>query len=149
MSRKIFAGKGQAGSYPVLRMAKMKTKSQHGGRLALLGVDTCKSIIFSRLQHGHSIRFSKSVLEASPTYFEQLCSERRVVRYVKGRPVRRFERVSHRARAEALDCACYAWAARSIVQIPPDQREDALRRADATAPLPAAFRSKFMARHRA
>jgi phage terminase large subunit GpA-like protein len=128
-------------------MAKMKTKSQHGGRLALLGVDTCKSIIFSRLQHGHSIRFSKSVLEASPAYFEQLCSERRIIRYVRGRPVRRFERVSHRARAEALDALVYCWAARSIVQVPPDAREEQLRNPEAASPPPAVFRSKFMARH--
>jgi phage terminase large subunit GpA-like protein len=147
MNRKIFAGKGQAGSYPVLRMAKMKTKSQHGGRLALLGVDTCKSIIFSRLQHGHSIRFSKSVLEASPVYFEQLCSERRTIRYVRGRTVRRFERVSHRARAEALDCLVMSWCARSLVQVPNDARETALRNPEAASPQPSVFRSKFMTRH--
>jgi phage terminase large subunit GpA-like protein len=144
MSRKIFAGKGQAGSYPVLRMAKAKTKSAHGGRLALLGVDTIKGVIFSRLQHGRSIRFSKSVLEASPTYFEQLCSERRVVRYVRGRPVRRFERKTHSARAEALDCAVYAWAARSIVQVPLDAREDQLRRIEAAGPPASVFRSRFV-----
>jgi phage terminase large subunit GpA-like protein len=149
MSRKIFAGKGQAGSYPVLRMAKATSKSAHNGRLALIGADTVKSIVFSRLQHGRSIRFSKSVLEASPTYFEQLCSERRIIRYVRGRPVRRFERVSHRARAESLDCLCYAWAARSIVQVPADARETSLRNPEAASPPPAVYRSRFMEKHRA
>jgi phage terminase large subunit GpA-like protein len=110
MGRKVFSGKGQSGSHPALRMAKVNSKSAHGGRLALCGVDTVKSIIFDRLQHGKSIRFSQSVTEASADYFEQLCSERRVIRYSKGRPVRRFERKTAHARAESLDCLTYAGA---------------------------------------
>jgi phage terminase large subunit GpA-like protein len=50
-----------------------------------------------------------------PVYFEQLASERRVVRYKRGQPIRRFERISGRARAEALDCLVYAFAARAVV----------------------------------
>jgi phage terminase large subunit GpA-like protein len=144
LNRRIWAGKGMAGTRPALAVAKLKAKSQHGGRLFLCGVDTIKSTIFNRLQHGRSIRFSKS-LEA--TYYEQLASEKKIVRYVTGRPVRRFERVSHRARAEALDCLVYSFAARRGLTIALDAREDALRRADATSPPPAVFRSKFMARH--
>jgi hypothetical protein len=50
-----------------------------------------KTVIFDRLQRGRSIRFSHT-LELS--YFEQLAAEKRIVRYKRGRPVRRFERVS-------------------------------------------------------
>ncbi len=149
MGRRIWAGKGMAGSRAALQMAKVKAKSAaHGGRLFLVGVDTLKQTIFQRLQHGRSIRFSKSL---EPVYYEQLAAERRVVRYVRGRPVRRFERKSSRARAEALDCLVYAIAARSGLQIPLDQREFDLRspELDLHSPelasaVPTVYRSKFM-----
>ena len=97
-------------------MAKIKAKSAaHGGRLFLVGVDTIKQTLFQRLQHGRSIRFSKSL---EPVWFEQLAGERRVVRYLRGRPVRRFERKTSRSRAEALDCLVYNFAARSGLTIP-------------------------------
>jgi phage terminase large subunit GpA-like protein len=57
---------------------------------------------------------------------EQLCSERKVLRYVRGLPVRRFERKPG-AKAEALDCLVYAFAARQGVTIHADTREDELR----------------------
>jgi phage terminase large subunit GpA-like protein len=58
------------------------------------------------------IRFSAS-LEA--VYYEQLASERRTIRYRKGQPIRRFERISGRVRAEAWDCLVYAFAARAAI----------------------------------
>ena len=144
LGRRIWAGKGMAGSRPALQMAKVKAKSAaHGGRLFLIGVDTIKQTLFQRLQHGRSIRFSKS-LEA--VWYEQLASERRVVRYVRGRPVRRFERKSSRARAEALDCLVYNFAARSGLTIPLDQREADLRLPDPPSPPPTVYRSRFMGR---
>jgi phage terminase large subunit GpA-like protein len=146
LSRRIWAGKGMAGTRPALAVAKLKAKSQHGGRLFLVGVDTIKSTIFNRLQHGRSIRFSRSL---EPVYYEQLTSERRVIRYVRGRPVRRFERKTSHARAEALDALVYNFAARSGLTIPLDAREDQLRNPEASAPPPAVFRSRFMEKHRA
>lgn len=125
LSRRVFACKGLAGARPFCQFAKVKHKTAaHGGRLVLVGADTIKQAIFQRLEHGRTIRFSKS-LEA--VYYEQLASERRIIRYVKGRPVRRFERKSSRARAEALDCLVYGLAAREIVRINLDQREQNLR----------------------
>ena len=93
-------------------------------RLALIGVDTFKNIIFDRLQRGRGIRFSRSL---EPVYYEQLASERRVVRYSRGQPVRRFERVSSRTRAEALDALVYATAARSAVTVSFERREAEVR----------------------
>jgi Phage terminase large subunit (GpA) len=61
-----------------------------------------------RLSRGRSIRFSDSL---EPVWFERLCSERKVLRYVRGLPVRRFERKPG-AKAEALDCLVYAFTAR-------------------------------------
>jgi phage terminase large subunit GpA-like protein len=83
-----------------------------------------KTQLFNRLQRGRSIRFSDT-LEA--VYFEQLAAEKLVIRYRFGRPIRRFERVSGRARAEALDCLVYAIAARHAVPVQWPARENALR----------------------
>ena len=123
LSRRVFAGKGLFGARPGFAMAKGK---RIGGRLALIGVDTIKNVIFDRLQHGRGIRFSRSL---EPVYYEQLASERRVVRYSRGQPIRRFERTG-RTRAEALDCLTYAYAARQSVNIGYDRREAELRNAD-------------------
>lgn len=120
MGRRVFAGKGMAGNRPGFAMAKGK---RIGGKLAIIGVDVLKSTIFEKLQRGSTIRFSDSL---EPVFFEQLASERRVIRYVRGQPVRRFERISTRARAEALDAMVYAFAARQAVTVSYDGRERAL-----------------------
>jgi phage terminase large subunit GpA-like protein len=114
--------KGVFGSRPGFAIAKGK---KVGGRLAIIGVDVLKATVFDRLQRGRTIRFLNTL---EPSYFEQLASERRVVRYKRGQPVRRFERISARARAEALDALVYAFAARQAVTITFDRREAELRR---------------------
>ena len=125
VARRVFASKGLAGARPAFQMAKGK---RIAGRLALIGVDGLKNIIFDRLQRGRGIRFSNTL---EPIYFEQLASERRVIRYSRGQPVRRFERIG-RVRAEALDALVYSFAARQSVPIVFDRREQELR-----SPLPA------------
>lgn len=120
-SRRVMAIKGMYGNRPSIQASKAKVK---GGRLWLVGVDVVKTTIFNRLQRGQLIRFSHDL---EPVYYEQLASERRVIRYKRGLPTRRFERVSGRAKAEALDCLCYAFACRSAVTIHFDAREQTLR----------------------
>lgn len=112
--RKIMAGKGVAGTRPPVTASHAK-----GVRLFLVGVDGLKSQILTRLSRGRTIRFSDS-LEAA--WYEQLASEHRVIRYVRGQPVRRFERKPG-MRAEALDCVVYAFAARHLVTANLDRRE--------------------------
>lgn len=138
--RRIMAFKGMAGARPAFAVSKSKIKG--GGRLWLIGVDTLKASLFNRLQRGSSIRFSKSL---EPSFFEQLASERRVVRYTRGQPVRRFERISGRAKAEALDCLIYATAARSAISTQADAREAELRMTVTTA-TPSVIRSAWMSR---
>jgi phage terminase large subunit GpA-like protein len=101
----------------------MQQGKRIGAKLALIGVDGLKNVIFDRLQRGRGIRFSKSL---EPVYYEQLASERRVVRYVRGQPTRRFERIG-KTRNESLDCLVYAFAARSPVNVGFDRREAELR----------------------
>jgi len=123
-SRRIFAGKGMFGARPSFAMAKGKAIKD---KLALIGVDGIKNVIFDRLQRARGIRFSASL---EPIYYEQVASERRVIRYSRGQPIRRFERVSSRQRAEALDALVYATAARSAVTVSFDRREAELRSAE-------------------
>jgi phage terminase large subunit GpA-like protein len=108
-SRRIMAIKGLSGGRPDIQVSKGKVKG--GGRLWVVGVENIKTTLFSRLQRGQMIHFSHTL---EPVYFEQLASERRVVRYRKGQPIRRFERISGR-RAESWDCLVYAHAARAAM----------------------------------
>ena len=136
--RKIMAGKGVAGTRPPVAASQAK-----GVRLFLVGVDGLKSQILTRLSRGRTIRFSDSLETA---WYEQLASERRVVRYVRGQPVRRFERKPG-MRAEALDCVVYGFAARHLVTANLDRREEEL---STPAMLPSVrspvIRSKWMNR---
>lgn len=118
--RKIYAGKGVAGNRPWIEMSK----TRKGGRLFLVGVDGLKGHIVARLARGRTIRFSDTL---AAVWFEQLASERIVVRYSRGQPSRRFERIPGRA-AEALDCVVYAFAARQMTNVNWVQRVDELKR---------------------
>lgn len=120
ISRKVVAIKGAAGNRPWIERSKSRAK---GGWLWIVGVDGLKSHLSARLTRGNSLRFSDRLPRV---WFEQLASERAVVRYTRGQPSRRFERIPGR-RAEALDCVVYAFAARQIININWDQRIDDLR----------------------
>ncbi|WP_420345006.1 phage terminase large subunit family protein [Paenirhodobacter sp.] len=125
-ARKIFAIKGAPGNRPVIERAGSKTKT--GARLWIVGVDTVKAQLFARLPRVGQVRFSA---ELPAVWYEQVASERAVVRYSRGQPVRNFERIPGR-RAEALDCAVYAFAARQMVNINPEARREDLARVEET-----------------
>ena len=101
-----------------------------------------KSQLFTRLARGNSVRFSADL---EPIYFEQLTSERKVVRYFKGQPVRRFERIPGK-RAETLDATVYAIAARTLVTMNLDRREDELSTAAAPKQVQTVFKSSYLNR---
>lgn len=107
--RKVLAIKGASGNRPIIERAGSKTKT--GARLWIVGVDTGKAQVFNRLSRGASIRLSADLPRV---WHEQVASERVVLRYRRGQPVRSFERIPGR-RAEALDCLVYAFAARAIL----------------------------------
>lgn len=139
--RKILAGKGVAGNRPWIEMSKVKNQR---GRLFLIGVDGIKSHLVARLTRGKTIRFAGD-LPAS--WFEQLASERIVVRYARGQPTRRFERISGKA-AEALDCVVYGFAARQLVNVNWLERADELSRSEPLKqdPVPQVVKSSWMKR---
>lgn len=113
--RRVVSGKGVGGfSRPFIQKS-----SSSGAPLFLIGVDAVKAQLFNRPSRGDSFRFSADL---EPVFFEQLVSERRVVRYVRGQPTRRFERIVGK-RAETLDATVYALAARLLIGVNMDQRE--------------------------
>jgi phage terminase large subunit GpA-like protein len=139
--RRVLAGKGAAG---FARPAITSTRAKKG-RLFIVGVDPLKTQIVARLARGQSVRFSHTLESA---YFEQLCSERRVVRMSRGRPVARFERkVGYQA--EALDCFVYALAAKAALSLNSAafaQREGELNSETPPKPPPNVYRSAWMER---
>ncbi len=144
LRRRVWAGKGVAGSRPSFQASASKTR---GGRLFLVGVDTIKASLLEKLARGRGVRFSHTL---ERHYFAQLASERKVIRYHRGQPVRSFERIKGRP-AEALDCLVYAHAARAGVQINLEAREEALRTppsAEPTPAMPRVIRSQWMGRYR-
>lgn len=138
-NRRVAALKGAAGfSRPPLQRS-----GQKGVTLFIVGVDALKSQLFNRLSSGGSMRFSAD-LEAR--YFEELVSERRVVRYRRGTPTRAFERIPGR-RAECLDATVYALAARSLVGMDLDRRAAELESLAAPTPrMPPVVRSAWLER---
>ncbi|MBC7479763.1 MAG: phage terminase large subunit family protein [Pseudorhodobacter sp.] len=104
-------------------------------------IDGIKSQILQRLTRGATLRFSTSL---GAEYYLQVASERQVVRYVKGAPVRRFERVPGR-RAEALDCLVYALAVRHALTLNLDKRAEELASPAAPRSMPVRVKSKWLA----
>jgi phage terminase large subunit GpA-like protein len=143
LARRILCVKGVSG---FARVAIQRAKLKRGAPLFLVGVDSVKSLLFARLAKGRSIRFSHTL---SPEWFEQLTSEVRKVRMVRGKPTVRFERKPGYA-AEALDCMVYAIAAKAALNLSAasfSQREDELRMpVPPPSPRPSVIRSQWMER---
>ena len=138
-NRRIYAGKGVAGTRPIVEASKPRTGVP---RLFLLGVDQVKAEIMTRLSRGRTIRFSQDL---QTQFFEELTSERRVIRYRAGSPYRSWERIGMRA-AEGLDSTVYAWCARQLVGINLDRREAELQMPDARLPpiMPTTIQSAWL-----
>jgi len=112
--RRIFAVKGQ--SQPGKPIAGRPTKSgTQRVQLFPAGVDTAKESVFSWLQIEEEgpgyIHFPATV---DQEYFDQLTSEKRQIKYVKGRKTIAW--VPIRNRNEALDCYVYSLVALHILQ---------------------------------
>jgi phage terminase large subunit GpA-like protein len=135
--RKVLAGKGAAGTRPPLTRSSAK-----GTPIFIIGVDGLKSQILQRLTRGNTIRFSKDLPTA---YYEQVAAERQVIRYVRGAPVRRFERIPGR-RAEALDCLVYGLAAGYALALNMDRREEELSSPAAPIKQQAVIKSAWLNR---
>lgn len=140
LRRKVLAVKGASGfARPVVERASGKARAP----LWIVGVDSVKAQLFARLGRPGQVRFSADLPAA---WYEQLASERAVVRYRRGQPIRSFERMPGR-RAEALDCLVYATAARALVTPDWHRRRQELAGAAPPAPRRApVLRSSWMQR---
>ncbi|AUM72928.1 phage terminase large subunit family protein [Paracoccus jeotgali] len=119
-SQRVFACKGISGfREPPARLGNVPGKKWL--RLQLVGVDSVKRRIMGLVTSG-TMRFSDSL---SASWAEQITGERLRTRYSKGVPVLEWHRLSGR-RVEALDCATYAVAARSLVTADKRRRQEEL-----------------------
>lgn len=127
--RKVLAIKGVTGKRPWIERSRQKVK---GGHLFIVGVDGIKGTLYSRLKRSSMIRFS---MDLPASWYEQLASERIVVRYSRGQPEHRIERIPGK-QAEALDCTVYAFAARQMVNANWVQRAEQLKSVEAVVKKP-------------
>ena len=136
LRHRVFATKGVYGpGRPAIARSRGK-----GRALFILGSDTLKGQIINRLARGSTVRFGRDLGES---YFLQLCSERRIVRMSRGRPVVRFERRPGML-AEALDCLALALGAKAALRLDLGTRETELASAQPPAPRElAVVRSPF------
>lgn len=136
-ARRVVAIKGAGGARPAIKASETK-----GSRLFILGVDGLKATLSSHLSRGRTVRFSDSLEDR---FFEELASERRLVRYKRGAPVRVWERITGR-RAESLDCMVYALAVRPLVGVDLERREAEVSTKAAPAKRPPVVKSAWMDR---
>lgn len=137
MARRIYALKGATGNRPSIRASDTK-----GAKLFIVGVDGLKGQLASRLTRGRTVRFSDT-LEAR--FYEELASERLIMRYVRGAPVRLWERIPGR-RAESLDCTIYGMAVRGLVTANLDRREEEVASATMPKVRPTVIKSAWLNR---
>ncbi|MEG3437689.1 phage terminase large subunit family protein [Pannus brasiliensis CCIBt3594] len=110
------AGSTSAGRPVVGRPSLQEVKGTNGKPLKKgvsrwpVGTDTVKSAIYARLRLAEPragyLHFYQGVEDE---YFQQLCAEKVVTKFLKGYPKREWVKI--RPRNEALDCLVYAYAA--------------------------------------
>ncbi len=135
--RRVVAVKGVSGNRPAI-----KASESRGSKLWIVGVDGLKTQLSNRIARGSSVRFSADL---ESRFFDEVTSERLVLRYRSGMPVRAWERIPGR-KAECLDAMVYALAARGLVGTNLDAREAELRQAPEPPRIPQVIRSAWMNR---
>ncbi|WP_333683081.1 phage terminase large subunit family protein [Pontibaca methylaminivorans] len=138
MAKRVFPSKGVSGfREPPTRLGNVAGKKWV--RLQLVGVDSIKRRIMGLVKSG-GLRLSDTL---TASWTEQLASERLRTRYRKGVPILEWHRLGGR-RAEALDCAVYGIAARSVVTIDTERRTGELSSQAAPKAPPRVIRSKWL-----
>lgn len=133
-ARRIYATKGVAGPGKPL-VSRPNKNSKAKGRVFMLGADTGKDSVYSRLkitEPGPGYCHFPAHYDAD--YFAQLTAERVVTKYTRGFKTRVWVKKSAHARNEALDCRVLAMAALDIINVRIDRV--AARIAQRQAPKP-------------
>jgi len=107
--RRVFAIKGSnVAAAPII--SKPSKNNKAGVNLFSIGVSTAKEIVFGRLQIQEvGAGYCHFPMHYDEEWFEQLTAEKRVTKYIKGRPTKVW--IQTRPRNEALDCDVYNLAA--------------------------------------
>ncbi|MBZ0217793.1 MAG: phage terminase large subunit family protein, partial [Fimbriimonadaceae bacterium] len=106
--KSVYAGKGMAGFGRPQFHINRRSKAKDGNRVAIIGTEAIKSMIFGSLNKAGAWHFSDSL---DSEWFDQLLSEQLKTQKRKGVEVKTFVPISGK-RQEALDCTVYAIAAR-------------------------------------
>ena len=114
----FIAGKGSSVyNQPVIKMPRKKDPTMKV-RLAMIGTDTCKDVLFSYFarqdKRGHGVCHWRNTAMYDDEYFRRLASEKRVS--VRVGRVRRIRWEKFYEANEALDCRVYAFAAARLAQ---------------------------------
>lgn len=125
--RNYYAIKGVPGDRMIWEMSKSKLKG--GGKLFLVGTDTAKTTLITRLKISDPAQASYVHIadfgDLSQAKMEQLLSEYREITLNKGRPQYTWHRKPGR-RAEILDCVVYGIAGRETFKPLWDKRREDL-----------------------
>lgn len=132
--RHIYPSKGSSvAGQPIF--ARFSPQKSERVKLAIVGTDTAKEIIYARLARGNEARGRCHFpLSYALEYFSGLTSEEKKITWTKGGPVVRFvkRKGEGKSRNEPLDCRVYALAA--LRSLPMALRR--LRRAERAAMAP-------------
>ena len=115
-SERIYALKGRSGRIPIVTSPTRNNK--YRVPLFIVGVDTAKDVIYSRLgidNHGNGYIHFKYVRPDMDEYFLQLTAEHKIHKYVKGQDSVMWKKKHPSARNEALDTEVYALASFRIL----------------------------------
>lgn len=115
LARRVFALKGIGGEGKPL-VSKPTRNNAMGVKLFMVGTDTMKDLIHSRLKVQEAgPGFCHFPAERDEDYFAGLTAEKMVTVVVHGRRVRKWIKKTSAARNEPLDCRQYALAALEIL----------------------------------
>lgn len=119
--RRFFAIKGSSTAGVPIAPERPSIKGKVRCKLFIVGTESAKDKIFAQLKTPEpGPNYCHFPDDRSEDYFKQLCSEKKITKFVAGRPKTQYVKVSASARNEALDCRVYATAAVSIID--PDWR---------------------------
>lgn len=128
-ARRVYATKGSSTPGAPLVSRKPTTNNKGRVRLFLVGTETVKDIVMSRLKTAvPGMHYAHFPTGLPPDYFDQLTSERVVRDNVNGRWIRRWK-LDKRARGrdgrpirnEALDCAVLCYVALVLSRVRPER----------------------------
>jgi phage terminase large subunit GpA-like protein len=111
--RQVLAMKGAGGDRPIIQNKPARNWRKKGLDGWVIGTNAAKDVIFAMLarEDGPGRMVFPIGVDLPHDYFDQLTSERRLLRITKGRRTYQYEKRSLSARNEALDVTVYGIAA--------------------------------------